>query len=49
MKKNIEAKVVMVTGAGGSIGSELCREILKIGPKNFTFDSNEYFIQLLMN
>lgn len=32
LRRNITAKVVMVSGAGGSIGSELCRQILALQP-----------------
>ena len=45
----IEAKTIMVTGGGGSIGSELCRQIAKFRPKKLIildiYENNAYDIQ----
>jgi len=42
LKTNITDKVVLITGAGGSIGSEICRQILFLKPKKLIlFESSE--------
>ena len=43
MRANISGKVVMVTGAGGSIGSEIVRKVLDQGPRRIVlFELSEY-------
>ena len=43
LSKNITNKIVMITGAGGSIGSELCRQIVLLQPKKVLLvEQSEY-------
>lgn len=43
LRDMIEGKTIMVTGAGGSIGSELCRLITKWAPQRLVlFEANEF-------
>lgn len=49
IKSAIRGKVVLVTGGGGSIGSELCRQVAAAGPKQLIifdiYENNAYAIQ----
>jgi len=50
LNKNIELKSVLVTGAGGTIGSELCRQIIKLNPKQLVLlELNEFDLYELYN
>ena len=40
---NIKDKVILITGAGGSIGGELVRQVCSLAPKQIILlESNEY-------
>ncbi len=40
---NTENKSILVTGAGGSVGSEICRQVIKLKPKTLVLlENNEY-------
>ena len=50
MEKDIKFQKVLVSGAGGTIGSQLCREIVKNNPdKILLLDSNEYSLYSIQN
>lgn len=51
--KYIKDKTILVTGGGGSIGSELCRQIMRFSPKKLVvldiYENNAYDLQMELN
>lgn len=50
ISSDVRGKVIFVTGGGGSIGSELCRQVAKLEPKKLIiidiYENNAYDIQM---
>tara|TARA_B100000963_G_scaffold143536_2_gene125063 strand:+ start:8148 stop:10007 length:1860 start_codon:yes stop_codon:yes gene_type:complete len=50
MDRNVKDKVILITGAGGSIGSEISRQVASNGAKQvILLDSNEYSLYSIKN
>ncbi|MCH3962851.1 MAG: polysaccharide biosynthesis protein [Clostridium sp.] len=53
INKYIKDKVILVTGGGGSIGSELCRQIARFNPRKLLildiYENNVYSVQMELN
>ena len=53
INKYIKGKVILVTGGGGSIGSELCRQIARFGPGVLLifdiYENNVYDVEMELN
>ena len=50
LERFIKDKTVMVTGAGGSIGSELCRQIFSLGPSTLLlFEHSEFNLYSILS
>lgn len=50
LERCIQGRVVMVTGAGGSIGAELCRQIIAAGPATLLlFEHSEFNLYSIHN
>ncbi|NMM63693.1 polysaccharide biosynthesis protein [Clostridium sp. P21] len=49
IREYVKGRTIMVTGGGGSIGSELCRQIIKFNPKELivldNYENNAYVLQ----